>query len=165
MLKPHEIFSKLPADVSERLFGFLHESEKPLYRTTIAKLAEQRKLRPVFLERKPRAERHAWLQEALGRKTNDAVAAHLLQIYLVGGNKDMLCDFLDHLGIAHDENGTVQELPPPPEKEKLAGAINILLEKYPPGVVKVYLHAFQALDETGWSSLGEILAEDARLHL
>ena len=34
-----------------------------------------------------------------------------------------------------------------------------------PGVVAVYLHAFQALDEQGWSTLEELLGEDPRLKL
>jgi hypothetical protein len=29
----------------------------------------------------------------------------------------------------------------------------------------VYLHAFQAMDETGWSTLDEILATDPRIGL
>jgi hypothetical protein len=31
--------------------------------------------------------------------------------------------------------------------------------------VAVYLHAFQAMDETGWSTLDEVLANDARVAL
>lgn len=165
MSKPYEIFAALPPAVSDQLFAFLFESEKPLYKATIDTLAKQRKLRPVFVERKPRAERHAWMKEALGRKVNEAVAAHLLQIWLVGAHAKLLCDFLDGLGIEHDENGTIEALPPAPTKEALTKAIDPLFEKHDPAVVTVYLHAFQALDDQGWPSLAELLTEDARLHL
>ena len=76
-----------------------------------------------------------------------------------------MCDFLDSLGIKHDENGTVEELPPPPAREQLEQAINALLEKHEREVVSVYLHAFQALDDTGWPVLGEILQSDERLRI
>ena len=165
MPKPYEIFASLPPAVSEQLFSFIHEKEKPLYKATIDTLAKQRKLRPIFVERKPRAERHAWMKDVLGRKVNEAVAAHLMQIWLVGGHAKLLCDFLDGLGIKHDENGTIDALPPAPAKEDLVKAINPLFEKHDPAVVVVYLHAFQALDEKGWPTLAELLVEDPRLQL
>jgi len=126
-------------------------------------VAKQRKLRPVFIERKPRNERYAWLQEALGRKASDAIAAHILQIWLVGQHSKLLCDFLDGLGIKHDENGTIEQLPAEPPREALEKTINDLLQKHDPETVAVYLHAFQAMDDTGWTTLDEILQSDERL--
>jgi len=165
MYQPHEIFAHLSAPVAEQLFGFLFEKEKPLYKATIDTLAKQRKLRAIFVERKPRPERHTWMREMIGKKVNDGVAAHLLQIWLVGAHAPLLCDFLDALGIAHDANGTIEEMPAAPEKAKLHGAIDTILGKHDAGVVVAYLHAFQALDEQGWSTLEELLGEDARLKL
>jgi hypothetical protein len=165
MLKPHEIFARMPSETAAKLFTFLLEKEKPLYKATIDSLAKQRKLRPVFIERKPRSERAVWMKETLGRKASESVAAHLLQIWLVGEHKQILCDFLDALGITHDENGTIDSMPPCPPKEDLVRAIQALMEKHDPGVVVVYLHAFQALDENGWPALDELLQEDERLRL
>ena len=166
MPKPYEIFAALPPSVTEQLFAFLLENEKPLYKASIETLATQRKLRAVFVERKPRVERHVWMKDALARKVNAAVASHLLQIWLVGAHSKLLCDFLDGLGIAHDDDGTVTELPPAPAKESLTKAIDPLFEKHDPAVVAVYLNAFQALDqEGGWSTLAELLTEDPRLQL
>jgi hypothetical protein len=143
----------------------LFENEKPLYRNLVENLAKQRKLRPVFVERKPRVERFAWIKEALGRKQNEPIAANLLQIWLVSRHSAMLCDFLDSLGIKHDDNGTVDQIPPQPERAALEAAIAALLEKYESWIVAVYLHAFQALDETGWPVLDEVISADPRLHL
>jgi len=152
--------------VASQIFAFLFEKEKPLYKATLDTLAKKRNLRPVFVERKPRVERFAWLKDSLSRAANDDVSAHLLQVWLVGTQAGMLCDFLDGLGIAHDENGTVEQLPGAPAKETLAAAIETLLGKYDPAVVAVYLHTFQALhEEGGWSTLAELLDSDTRLKL
>ncbi|MGC3991753.1 MAG: hypothetical protein QM796_19085 [Chthoniobacteraceae bacterium] len=164
-MTPHEIFLHMPPATASQIFTELLEKEKPLYKATIETLAKQRKLRPVFVERKPRNERHAWMQEALGRRTNDAVAAHLLQIWLVATKTPLLCDFLDGLGIAHDEHGTIEDMPPAPEKAKLAEVIESLYTKHDPVVVAIYLNAFQALDDEGWPSLAELLESDSRLQL
>ena len=156
----------MPAAVAWQIFGFLFEKEKPLYKATIEALAKKRNLRPIFVERKPREERFAWMKDALSRAMNDAVSAHVLQVWLVGAQSAVLCDFLDALGIAHDENGTVESLPPAPAKEALAAAVETLLSKHDAGVVTVYLHTFQALhEEGGWPTLAEVLEADARLKL
>jgi hypothetical protein len=89
----------------------------------------------------------------------------LLQIWLLGAQREMICEFLDYLGIEHDGKGVVENLPTEPPQEKLNETITKMLEKRPPEVVAVYLHAFQAMDETGWSVLDETLAKDARVSL
>ena len=161
----NEIFQQASPALVSNLFTYVLEKEKPLYKATIEAVAKQRKLRPVFIERKPRIERHAWLREALGRKASDAIAGHILQIWLVGQHAALLCDFLDALGIKHDEKGTVEQLPPQPEKELLEKAVAAVLQKHDPETVAVYLRAFQALNDTGWTSLDEILLSDERLQL
>jgi len=119
----------------------------------------------VFVERKPRDERFAWIKDALARKQNESFAANLLQIWLVSRRPKMLCDFLDALGIQHDENGTVENIPAQPEKSVLDAAVAGLLEKYDSPMVAIYLNAFQALDDTGWPLLEEIINADSRLRL
>ena len=165
-MKPHEIFTILPQSLASQLFDFIHKQEKPIYKAMIESLAKQRRLRPVFIERKPRDARHVWLKDALSRKASDGIAAHLLQIWFVGEHKDLLCDFLDALGIEHDENGTVDALPEAPTKEKLETAITTLLAKHDRELVAAYLYTFQALDDSGgWPTLAEILTNDERLKI
>jgi hypothetical protein len=164
-MSPNDIFVQMPETTCAVMLGELFDNEKPLYKNLIENLAKQRKLRPIFVERKPRAERFAWIKEALGRRQNEPIAANFLQIWLVSRHSAMLCDFLDSLGIKHDDNGTVDKIPSQPEKPLLEAAISALLDKYESPLVAVYLHAFQALDETGWPLLDEIIAADARLQL
>ena len=163
MLKATDIFQKLPAPTVDGILTHLQGADKPTYRVAIQTLATARKLRPVFVERKPRPERHAWMQNALARPQNEQISANLLQMWLMGSQAPMLCDFLDALGIAHDEQGGIENLPPCPEPEKLRAAIDALLAKYPAETVAVYLHSFQGMDIAGWPPLAEILDNDERL--
>ena len=145
---------------------YLQREQIPVYKTVVQGLAQQRHLRPAFVERKPPQERCAWLHAALGRRLSDTLAAHLLQAWLLCAHKPLLCDFLDSLGISHDEDGTVEELPESPATEKLREVITELLTKYPAETVAVYLHAFHDMDSTvSWPPLGEVLADDERLRL
>ena len=162
-MKASEIFASLSPATAEQVLSHLQETEKPTYKVAIQTLATQRKLRPVFVERQPRAERHAWLQNALGRPASEQIAGNLLQMWLMGTQAPLLCDFLDALGITHDEHGGIESLPPCPAPEKLDAAVDALLAKYPAETVAVYLHCFQGMDIAGWPPLAEILDNAERL--
>ena len=160
-----QIFQRLSPQLVLQIFSHLQESEKPTYRMALQTLATQRKLRPQFVERKPREERCQWLQGALARPAAEQIAANLLQMWLMGTQAAMLCDFLDALGIPHESNGGIDSLPAAPPAGQLRTAVDGLLAKYPAEAVAVYLQSFQAMDIAGWSPLGEILAADERLQL
>jgi hypothetical protein len=164
-MKSHEIFQRMSPALAAEIFNFLQTEQRPVYKAAIQGLANQRNLRGVFIERKPPAERFPWMQAAFGRKISDSLASHVLQAWLLGANKQMLCDFLDALEIQHGDNGTVDELPASMDKEKLASALQ-KLGKYPAEKVAVYLHAFRDMDSAvQWSALNELLAEEPRLNL
>jgi hypothetical protein len=162
-MKCYEIFSKLTPELADEIFGYLQQDEKAVYKAMIQNVATQRKLRPVFIERKPRNERHLWLRDALGRKPADDITTQVFQIWLLGGQRTMICEFLDGLGIAHDGKGVVEDLPAEPSKEALESALSKLLEKHRPEIVTAYLHVFQAMDDHRWPTLDEILKTDQRL--
>jgi hypothetical protein len=164
-MKCYEIFSKLSPELTNEIFSYLLESEKAVYKAIVQNVASRRKLRPVFIERKPRNERHAWLHQALSMKGADDITTQLFQIWLLGAHREMICEFLDSLGIAHDGKGVVESMPSEPPREELNDIISKLLNTHTPEVVAVYLHAFQAMDDTGWSALNDLVANDPRLAL
>jgi hypothetical protein len=165
-MRSHEIFQHMSPALAAQIFTFLQTEQKPVYKAAIQGLANQRNLRGLFIERKPPAERFPWMQAAFSRKISDSLASHVLQAWLLGANKQMLCDFLDAMEIKHADDGTVEDLPPAPPKEKIAAAVSGLLEKFPAESVAVYLHAFRDMDSTvQWPSLDEVLSDEPRLKL
>ena len=165
-MKSHEIFQQMSPAMAGEILGYVQKEQPAVLKSVIQTLATQRNLRTVFIERKPPADRYAWIKTALSRKPSDILAAHLLQAWLLGAQKPMLCDFLDSLGIKHDADGMVEQLPDSPPKDKLRATIDQLLDRYPSEPVAVYLHAFHDMDSTvSWPPLGEVLAEDGRLQL
>ena len=122
----------------------------------MASLAEKRKLRPVFLQRKTVDQQVTWLLDTLKLRSSDQVAEHLLQVWLMRARGGMLVEFLDAAGVEHDGEGGVDDLPESLEAEKVKAAVDALLEKYPAEEVALYLHLFQRQTPAGWP---EIAAE------
>ena len=164
MLTSHELLGFMSPALGLEILTFAYESDKPLYRTTLGAVAEARKLRPVFLERQPRAQRHAAMLSTLSKPSLELVTANLIRTWLLKKYKTMLVDFLDALGIAH-KDGVVDELPESMEDAKLQAAVDALLAKYPPEVVAVYLNAFNEMNEVEWKNLKGMLETDKRLQL
>jgi hypothetical protein len=164
MLTSHELFGFMSPALANDILSFTFESDKPAYRATMAAVAEAKRVRPIFLERQPRAERHAAMAASLARPNLDVAAAALLRAWLVKKHAAMLADFLNALEIKN-ENGVVENLPAAMEDAKLKSAIDVLIAKYPHEVVAVYLNAFNAMNEAGWSNLKTILESEPKLQL
>jgi hypothetical protein len=164
MLKSHELLGFMSPGLANEIISFAFENEKPSYRAVLATVAEARHVRLVFLERQPRAQRHAEMLATLTRPALDQAAATLLRIWLVKKQTAMLVDFLTALGIPN-ENGVVEDLPANMDDAKLKSAVDGLLAKHPPEAVAVYLNAFNDMNEANWTSLKQLLESDARLQL
>ena len=158
-----ELFPRLAPNVADRVFADLFADDKAGYRSVVQTLATRRKLRPQYLERKPRNERHVWMAEDLGRNVNTDLAEHVLQSWLVLRHRDLIRAFLDSLSIPHDGEGMLETLPPQPDRESLQKAVDALFVTFDPDATAIYLHIFNSMDIVGWSHLAEILDSDSRL--
>jgi len=146
------------------ILSFIFESDKPAYKAALAAVAEAKHVRPIFLERQPRAERHTAMLSALTKPKLDAAAAAFIRAWLVKKQAAMLVDFLNALEIKN-ENGVVEDLPGAMDDAKLKAAVEILLGKYPHEIVAVYLNAFNDMNAAGWANLKTLLESDSRLQL
>jgi len=164
MLTSHELLGFMSPKLALEILTHSFETDKTVYRATLNAVAEARHVRPVFLERQPKPQRHATMLASLAKPGLDMITANLIRTWLLKKYKSMLCDFLDALGIAHKE-GVVDDLPTTVDDAKLNSAIDTLLGKYPREVVAVYLHAFQEMNEVQWSNLKTLLESDKRLEL
>ena len=164
MLTSHELIGFMSPTLAMDILMYAFESEKPTYRATLNAVAEARHLRPIFLERQPKTQRHTTMLATLTRPALEAVAGNLIRTWLLKKHKSMLVDFLNALGIQNND-GVVDDLPKSMDDAKLRTAVDTLLGKYPPEAVAVYLNAFNGMNEANWPNLKTILENDSRLQL
>lgn len=164
MLTSHELFGFMSPALANDILNFAYESEKPIYKATLKGVAQALHVRPVYLERQPRPQRHTSMIQVLSKPGLDAVAAGLLREWLVKKHKAMLVDFLNALEIRNEE-GVVDDLPQAVDDSKLKAAIDTLLARYPHEAVAVYLNAFNDMNQANWANLKQMLESDSRLQL
>ena len=163
MLASYQLFQRVPGALTDEILQFLRSEERDVYKSALSTLAIGRKLRPVFVQKRPLDKQLAWMGQSLKLRTGNEVADQLLQVWLLKSKKDMLVKFLDGVGIEHDGEGSVDDLPEELDEAKLKGAVDALLADNDADAVKLYLHLFQTQRAGGWESLGKLLDEDERL--
>jgi hypothetical protein len=164
MLTSHELLGFMSPALANDILNFTYESDKPTYKATLNAVATALRVRPIYLERQPRPQRHASMISILSRPGLDTVAGGMIRAWLVQKQKPMLVDFLNALEIKN-ENGVVDDLPKEIDDAKLKSAIETLLAKNPPETVAVYLNAFNDMNEASWPNLKSLLESDLRLQL
>lgn len=162
MLTSHELFGFMPPTLAAEILEHAHSHDRELYRATLTAVANVRKVRPVFLDKQPRKERHIGMVSYLSRPGMEVAAGTMLRGWLFKSHKSLLADFLDGSGIAH-KDGVVDDLPETVDDAKLKSAVEAVLAKHPADVVKVYLHAFNTMNESQWQNLDALLKADTRL--
>ena len=79
---------------------------------------------------------------------NEQLALALLIEWLMRHHREMLVDFLDHLEVKHRQGETDEDFCETRTPEQLRGGVDLLLGKYPPYHVAVYMLLVGHLQET-----------------
>src|ERR1700757_3257135 len=103
MLTAHELIGFMSPSLATDILNFAYEEDKPLYRATLSAVAGVRKVRPVFMERQPRTERHAAMLAPLRRPALEPAARKLIPTRAVKKQKAIVGGFPDWEGIPHSE--------------------------------------------------------------
>lgn len=152
-MKSHQLIRAVGTEVQQQIVRYLQVDERAAWRGVVQSLAQRRRLRPVYVEKKSKPDQAVWVAAQLELKSNDDVTAQVLQIWLLKGQVDMLTAFLDAVGIKHDGKGQVDELPEDIPEDKATAGIEALLKDYPAKQVALYLYFFQLQRPDGWAGL------------
>ena len=165
-MKAHELYAAVDPALVTQMLDWFRANDRNVYKSAVATLAGNRKLRPVFIQKKSLAEQYAWIHKTLKLNACDTIGEHLMQAYLMAAQQSMLAMFCDGMGIPHDGKGSVVgDLPKSLEPERLATTIGQLIDLFDPKLLTLYLHCFNLQVPGGWPDLTAMLASDARLLL
>lgn len=148
------------------MLDWFRDNDRNVYKTAVATLAGNRKLRPVFVQKKPLPEQYAWIQKTLQLRACDPVGEQILQTYLMSAQQKMLGMFCDGLDISHDGKGSVTgELPKELDQAKLDETVAKLADVFDSKIFALYLYCFNMQIPGGYPNLTEKLESDDRLTL
>ena len=164
MLTSYELLGFISPELAHRILADTAEDNRDLYEATLSAVARLRGMRPQFLKKQPRPTRHKTMVQAMCKPAFDEAAGSLLRGWLLKHQIGLVTQFLEALGIKHEE-GIVEVLPKTVADDVLSAALDNLLANHERDVIVLYLHAFHTMNDAGWSNLEAALEKDERLQL
>jgi len=165
-VKPHEIYSNIDPAITTGMLDWFRENNRNVYKSLLASIAKERKLRLVYIQKKPVTEQYEWICKNLKVKMFDSIGEHIMQAYLMSAQQSMLGMFCDGLGIPHDGKGSVVgDLPKDLDSERLDQTVDRLIDVFDPKMLTFYLRCFNLQSPGGWPVLTAKLESDERLGL
>jgi hypothetical protein len=151
------IWSGMPDTLVTTVLTEVRQDTPEAYREALSGAAKVMHMRPQILRTQPAARQAATIRRALTTIGFEEMGARLLIQWLGARQRPMLTQFLDELGIAHEEGIVKEEVGPEPEREQLAAAVGHLTEQFPVENVRVYLQAFSLITAEEWPTLPELI--------
>ncbi len=165
-VKSHELFAAVDPAVVTEILDWFRSNDRNVYKSAISTLAGNRKLRPVFVQKKSLPDQYSWVHKTLQIKSTDAIGEQILQAYLMAGQQSMLGMFCDGMGIPHDGKGSVVgDLPKGLDQERLDQTVDKLVDIFEPKIFALYLHCFNMQVAGGYPKLTAKIESDDRLKL
>ncbi len=155
-MRSNQVFSRMSPEDSLRFLNQLKEEAPTVARLALGAAAEAFKLRPQFLKKQPKARQADWVRRALGRNVGAAIAEEILASYFMEHRSEMLIEWLDELGVEHEE-GALKDTPECPSKKKLESAVKKFRSGDDAETREILLQAFAAQTSIDWAPLDDVL--------
>ena len=158
-MRPHQIFAEMSPEKCEQVMAKIAKEAPEVFRQTVSTAATTLKFRPQYLWKQPIPKRVAAVRRVLSRAGSNSLAEELLAIYFLKCRLDLLTEWLDLMGLAHEDGMLTDDETPCPDA--------VLLEKN----VKEFragndddcdllLQVFAGQAAIDWPPLDKILAEN-----
>ena len=124
-MKPNQIFAAMTAERCEEILSAISKESPETSKQIVAASAIALKYRPQYLFKQKAAKRAASVRSALARVQSVQLAEELLAVYFLQCRLELLTEWLDLLGLEHEEGILQDEVVESPEASLLAEHVEI----------------------------------------
>ena len=157
-MRAHQIIAAMSQERFEALLGELNAENPEVIQGTTAAAAQVLKFRPKFLMKQPPAKRMKSVRQAISRVTANHLAEELLAVYFLKIQLGLLTEWLDLMGLEHEEGILTQDEAPCPDAAELQTKVDQFLAAGDEEDRELLLRVFSAQAAIDWPALDEILA-------
>ena len=160
-MRSFQVFAAMTPERATELVASLKEKSPGMFAQALAAAAAAMRARPVYIARQPMEKQAAAIRRALARVSASPVAEELLAVYFLECRKELLIEWLDAVGIEHDEGSLKDDEPKQPSKKKLGDATKSFRETDDDPDRELLLAAFAAQSAIEWPALDVLVGADA----
>jgi len=160
-MRSYQVFASMSPERAVEMMRVLAEKVPAAFAQAVAAASVALKSRPVYLQRQPFEKRAEAARRALARVTGNPVAGEVLAVYFLECRKELLVEWLDGVGLKHEEGTLEADAPPPPPEPELREAVTRFLAVDDDPDRRLLLAAFAAQEAIDWPDLDALLAADS----
>ncbi|MEZ4278793.1 MAG: hypothetical protein R3F21_04135 [Myxococcota bacterium] len=156
-MRPNQIFAAMSPEKCGQIMEKISEQSPEAVKQTVAAAAIALKFRPQFLLKQPLAMRVSSVRRALSRTSSNALAEELLAVYFLKCRLDLLGEWLDLLGLEHEEGILKADVVTSPAEAELKEKVAQFRAASADEDRELLLQAFAAQTAINWPVLDALI--------
>jgi len=160
-MRSYQVFAAMSPDRAIAVMAELSKRVPQMYKQALFAASASMNARPVYLQRQPLEKQAQAVRRTLSRVAANSVAEEVLAVYFLECRKKLLIEWLDTLGIQHEEGVLTEDTPVAPDMAALQKAYDTFCGVDEDGDRPLLLHAFAAQSAIDWPDLEAILDRQA----
>lgn len=140
-------------DEALAFFTRIKKSAPAIFAQSVHAASAALKSRPAFLLKQPFDKQVSAVRRALSRVAANPLADETLAMYFLEVRKDLLTEWLDGVGLEHEEGSLLEDAPSEPDAERLQTAIEKFRAADDDPDRELLLRAFAAQSAIQWPGL------------
>lgn len=158
-MRPHQIFAAMSQEKCGQVMERIAKESPEALKQTVAAAAIALKFRPQFLLKQPLEMRVASVRRALSRASANALAEEVLAVYFLKCRLDLLKEWLDLVGLEHEDGILKADVVPSPAEGELREKVARFRGADGDDDRELLLRAFAAQTAIDWPALDELIAK------
>lgn len=156
-MRAFQIFASMPHEQSATLLEKISESSPVHFQQGLATACGALKIRPVYIKKQPFAKQASSVRRALSLVASNTMAEEILAIYFLECRKELLVEWLDALGLKHEDGTLSDDEPEAPKPDDLSKILSAFLAKNEETDRPLLVKAFASQTAVDWPSLDALI--------
>ncbi|HTF33167.1 MAG TPA: hypothetical protein VK714_05620 [Myxococcota bacterium] len=158
-MRSYQVFATMLPERAREVLKAISEVAPAAFAQAVAVASAAMRARPIFLMRQPFEKRADAVRRTLARVAASELAEELLAVYFLQCRKPLLLEWLDLVGLEHEEGALKSEAPPSPAADVLGKAVHTYRKPEDAADRELLLQAFAAQTAIDWPDLEKLLAQ------
>ncbi len=158
-MRSYQVFATMSPEHARDVLKAISEAAPAVFSQAVAVASAALRARPVFLMRQPFEKRADAVRRTLSRVAASDLAEELLAVYFLQCRKPLLLEWLDLVGLEHEEGALKHEAPPSPPTNVLGKAVRTYRKGEDGADRELLLKAFAAQTAIDWPELEKLLTQ------
>ncbi|MBW2495138.1 MAG: hypothetical protein JRE43_10340 [Deltaproteobacteria bacterium] len=156
-MRSYQVFASMSPELAVSVMSEIAKESPQAYKQALLATSASMNARPVYIQKLPFDKQVAAVRRTLSRVAANGVAEEILAVYFLECRVELLTEWLDLLGLKHEDGILEADSPPAPEKAALQKARDTFCKAGDDADRALLLRAFAAQSAIDWPDLEALL--------